>query len=266
MSVTEQNPASSSAPPSPRKPMPCAVVVGAGHRDGIGGALCARFAREGLPVYAAGRSPDKLEPLMQALQADGGQVTAVHVDATQTEDVWALFERIESDGCVPDLVVYNASERNLPEAFLEVSPATIEQFWRVGCFGGVLVAQEAIRRMLPQGRGTLIFTGATASLRGRARFGAFAAAKAALRVHAQAIAREFGPRGLHVAHVVVDGIVAGERAQSLGYGLGKVYLKSRGRDGALQPDAIAESYWQLHRQHRSAWTHELDLRPYKEPF
>lgn len=245
---------------------PCAVVVGAGTRAGIGGALCARFAAAGLPVYAVGRSADKLAPLVAAIRAEGHVATAVAADATRLQDVQALFERIAAEGFRPELVVFNASERNLPKPFLDMTPDYIEQMWRVCCYGGVLVGQEAIRRMLPQKQGTLIFTGATASLRGRAKFGGFAAAKAGLRAHAQAMAREFGPKGIHVAHVVVDGVVDGDRANQFGYGLGKAYLLSRGDDGSLKPDAVAESYWQLHRQHRSAWTHELDLRPYKEAF
>ncbi|HXG29330.1 MAG TPA: SDR family NAD(P)-dependent oxidoreductase [Nevskiales bacterium] len=244
----------------------CAVVVGAGAREGIGGALCARFAAGGLHVYAAGRSADKLQPLVAGLREAGGQAIAVTADATQPEDVKRLFDRIAADGSVPELVVFNASERNLPKSLLDMTPEYIEQMWRVCCFGGFLVGQEAIRRMLPQGRGTLIFTGATASLRGRAKFGGFAAAKAGLRIHAQAMAREFGPKGIHVAHVVIDGVVDGERAGKFGYGLGKAYLMAKGEDGALHPDAIAEAYWQLHQQQRSAWTHELDLRPYKEDF
>lgn len=244
----------------------CAVVVGAGARSGIGGALCARFAANGLHVYAVGRSADKLEPLVAGIRESGGQATAVAADATRPQDIKALFDRVAADGRMPGLVVFNASERNLPKAFLEMTPEYVEQMWRVCCFGGFLVGQEAVRRMLPQKRGTVIFTGATASMRGRAKFGGFAAAKAGLRIFAQAMAREFGPEGIHVAHVVIDGVVDGERANKFGYGVGKAYLLSKGEDGSLKPDAIAEQYWQLHQQHRSAWTHELDLRPYKEGF
>lgn len=244
----------------------CAVVVGAGSRQGIGGALCARFAAAGMHVYAAGRSPDKLEPLVAEIVKAGGAATAVTADATKAAEVRALFERVAADGRVPDLVAFNAAERNLPKPFLEMTPEFVEQMWRAGCFGGFLVGQEALRRMLPQKCGTLIFTGATASLRGRAKFGGFASAKAALRNLVQAMAREFGPQGIHVAHVVIDGVVDGARASEFGFGLGKAYLMTRGEDGALHPDAIAEQYWQLHQQHRSAWTHELDLRPYKESF
>ncbi|MFA5940862.1 MAG: SDR family NAD(P)-dependent oxidoreductase [Sinimarinibacterium sp.] len=247
-------------------PKACAVVVGAGARQGIGGALCARFAAEGLPVYAVGRSAGKQEPLIAEILAAGGKVTSVAADSSQPAEVKALFDRIAAAGHVPELVVFNASERNLPTGFEATTPEFVEKMWRTCCFGGFLVGHEAIARMRPEKRGTLIFTGATASLRGRPKFAAFAAAKAGLRIHAQAFAREFGPEGIHVAHVVIDGIVSGERATKFGYGVGKALLMTKGEDGALQPDAVAEAYWQLHLQHRSAWTHELDLRPFKESF
>lgn len=245
---------------------PCAVVVGAGARSGIGGALCARFAAEGLPIYAVGRSADKLAPLISGIRESGGIAEAVTADSSQPAQIKSLFDRIAAAGQVPELVVFNASERNLPTSFASTTPELVEKMWRTCCLGGFIVGQEAIMRMLPQKQGTLIFTGATASLRGRPKFAAFAAAKAGLRIHAQAMAREFGPEGIHVAHVVIDGLVAGDRAAKFGYGVGKALLFTKGEDGALHPDAIAEAYWQLHRQHRSAWTHELDLRPYKESF
>lgn len=250
----------------PQASKQCAVVVGAGTRKGIGGALCAHFAGQGLHVYAVGRSADKLEPLVAAIRENGGNATAVAADAARPADIEAVFNRIAEAGHVPELVVFNASEPNLPTGFSATTPEFVEKMWRTCCYGGFVVGRAAIERMLPQKRGTLIFTGASASLRGRPKFGAFAAAKAGLRIHAQAFAREFGPEGIHVAHVVVDGIVDGDRAGKFGYGIGKALLLSKGEDGALHPDAIAESYWQLHCQHRSAWTHELDLRPYKETF
>jgi NAD(P)-dependent dehydrogenase (short-subunit alcohol dehydrogenase family) len=244
----------------------CAVVVGAGARQGIGGALCARFAASGMQVYAVGRSVEKLEALAAEIRGTGGKATAVTADVTRPEEVTRLFERVAADGHVPEIVVFNAAERNMPTAFLEMTPEFVERMWRVGCYSGFLVGQEAVRRMLPQNRGTIIFTGASASMRGRAKFGGFAAAKAGLRACAQSMAREFGAKGIHVAHVVVDGVVAGDRVREAGRGLGKAYLLTKGEDGALLPDAVAEAYWQLHLQPKSAWTHELDLRPYKEEF
>ena len=245
---------------------PCAVVVGSGHRDGLGGALCARIAREGLPVYAVGRNAEKLASLVASIPEEEGDITPVVADISAPEAITELFAKVEEAGHRPELVIFNAAERNLPKGLLEMTPAYLEQLWRVCYLGGVYVGQQAIQQMLPQGHGTLIFTGASASLRGKARFGAFAAVKAALRNHAQAMAREFGPKGIHVAHVVVDGIVNGNRAARFGFGLGKAYLMAKGDDGSLLPDAVAEAYWQLHRQHRSAWTQELDLRPFKETF
>lgn len=243
-----------------------AVVVGAGARRGIGGALCARFAAAGVHVYVAGRSAEKLEPLIAEIRSSGGSATAISMDATEPARVTSLFDQIAADGRLPELVVFNAADRNIPRPMLELTAHDVEQMWRVCCLGGFLVGQEAIKRMLPQSRGTLLFTGATASLRGRAKFGAFAAAKAGLRTHAQSMAREFGPRGIHVAHIIIDGSVDGERIASFGNGAGKAYLASKGDDGALNPDAVAEAYWQLYCQHRSAWTHELDLRPFNEEF
>jgi NAD(P)-dependent dehydrogenase (short-subunit alcohol dehydrogenase family) len=137
-----------------------------------------------------------------------------------------------------------------------------EELWRVGCFAGFLVGREAARRLAPLERGTVIFTGASASLRGKRGYAQFAAAKAGLRMVAQAMAREFGPQGIHVAHVIIDGGVDGEKLRSAAPDIAKI----RGEDGLLTVDPIAEAYWQLHRQHSSAWAHEIDLRPYKEPF
>ncbi|MES2490328.1 MAG: SDR family NAD(P)-dependent oxidoreductase [Pseudomonadota bacterium] len=244
----------------------CAIVVGVGVRAGIGGALCARFAKAGMPVYAVGRDAEKLRTLIDEIAKDGGNATAVTLDASRPEEIASLFDRIASDGCHPELVVFNASERNVPKAFLDMTPEFVENLWRVCCFGGLLVGQEAVRRMLPRQQGTILFTGATASIRGRAEFGGFASAKAGLRSIAQAMAREFGPKGIHVAHIIVDGMVDGARVGEFGNGIGKSILLSKGTDGTLDPDAVAESYWQLHLQPRSVWTHELDLRPFCEPF
>lgn len=244
----------------------CAIVIGAGTRQGIGGAVCARFAAAGLHVYAVGRSAERVELLVKELQAGGGAATAIVADVADPAAVAKVFERAAAEGHALEVMVFNAAERNLPKAFLEMTPEFVENLWRVGCFAGFLAGQEAVRAMLPNGRGTILFTGATASLRGRAKFGGFASAKAGLRAIAQSMAREFGPRGIHVAHVVVDGVVNGDRVKSVGHGAGKAFLLTKGEDGALDPDAIAEAYWQLHVQPRSAWTHELDLRPFKEEF
>jgi NAD(P)-dependent dehydrogenase (short-subunit alcohol dehydrogenase family) len=240
-----------------------ALVIGAGAERGLGAALARRFAREGHHVIIAGRTLDRLEGVARSIVAQGGSAEAFRADATQEADVVALFDRAwQEDGSAPpNLVVFNAGN-NQPHDFRTLSADDFESAWRVGCFAGFLVGREAARRLVPLGRGTLIFTGASASLRGRPRFASFAAAKAGLRNVAQAMAREFGPQGLHVAHVIIDGGIDGDR-------LNTRYPDRReqaGADGLLDIDAIAEVYWQVHRQHRSAWTHEVDLRPYKEPF
>jgi NAD(P)-dependent dehydrogenase (short-subunit alcohol dehydrogenase family) len=160
-----------------------------------------------------------------------------------------------------DLVVSNAGDNQRLD-FRDLSAAAFEEFWRVGCLSGFLVGREAARRLVPLGRGTVTFTGASASLRGKPGYAHFAAAKAGLRAVAQSMAREYGPLGLHVAHGVIDGGIDGERLRSRR----PQVAEERGGDGLLGSEAIAEAYWQIHRQPRSAWTHELDLRPFKEPF
>jgi NAD(P)-dependent dehydrogenase (short-subunit alcohol dehydrogenase family) len=233
-----------------------AIVVGVGPEAGLGDALCKRFAAEGLQVFVAGRSPDKLDALVATIAAAGGRATSVPTDTTREADVLALFDRA---GGFVDLVVYNAG--NAAMGMLDdMEAAYFEQVWRVGCFGGFLVGREAVRRMLPAERGTVIFTGATASLRGRPQTTAFAAAKAALRSLAQSMARAYGPRGIHVAHVVVDGGIAGDK---IVHGLPQ-FAQAMGEDGLVSLDGLADAYWFLHRQQRAAWTHELDLRTFKE--
>lgn len=238
-----------------------AVVVGVGAEAGLGARLCVRFAREGLHVLAAGRTPARLEAVAAGIRAAGGAATALPTDTTREADVLRLFEAADAqEGGRLELVAYNAGN-NAMKDFLEMDAAFFEDAWRVACFGGFLVGREAARRMVAQRRGTLLFTGASASLRGRPPFGAFAAAKAGLRAVAQTMARAYGPQGVHVAHVVIDGGIAGERLARL-----RELVRAKGEDGLLDLDAIADAYWMLHRQHRTAWTHELDLRPFKEPF
>jgi NAD(P)-dependent dehydrogenase (short-subunit alcohol dehydrogenase family) len=243
---------------------PSAVIVGVGAERGLGAALCRRFAADGYHVLVAGRTPDRIGQVAQTIRAAGGSAEPVMADTTIEADVMRLFDRAMTpgDGVSPvDLVVYNAGNNRRME-FRELSAALFEDFWRVGCFGGFLVGREAARRLVPLGRGTLIFTGASASLRGKPGFAHFSAAKAGLRMVAQSMAREYGPLGIHVAHVVIDGAIDGERLRT---GRSRS-LKERGKDGLLGIDAIAEAYWQIHRQPRSAWSHEIDLRPFKEPF
>lgn len=245
------------------QPRGAAIVVGVGPAAGLGGALCLRFAREGMHVVPAGRTAARLDALAADVRGAGGQATPVACDTTQERDVIALFDaaRAASGGTAPEIVVFNAGNNRLAN-LLDMEAAFFEDTWRVACFGGFLVGREAARRMVPAARGTIVFTGATGSLRGRPPFTAFAAAKAGLRALAQAMAREFGPQGLHVAHVVVDGGIDGERLRTHLPG----FVESKGADGLLKPEAIADAYWFLHTQHRTAWTHELDLRPFRESF
>jgi NAD(P)-dependent dehydrogenase (short-subunit alcohol dehydrogenase family) len=238
-----------------------AIVVGVGASAGLGAALCRRFAREGLRVFAAGRTREKLEAVTQEIRRAGGSATPVVADATVAADVRRLFDAAEVQAEAPVLVVYNAGNNRF-RPLLEMDDAFFEDLWRLCCFGGFLVGRETAARMVPAGGGTLLFTGATASIRARPPFTAFASAKAALRALAHGMAREFGRQGLHVAHVIIDGGIDGDQL-NLRF---PQYKEQKGEDGMLRPDAIADAYWALHVQDRTTWSLELDLRPYKEPF
>jgi NAD(P)-dependent dehydrogenase (short-subunit alcohol dehydrogenase family) len=240
-----------------------ALVIGVGAERGLGAALCRRFAVEGYHVLVAGRTAAKIEKVVRAIIAGGSAEPAV-TDATREDDVLRVFDRAMApgDGLSPaDLIVFNAGNNQRID-FRQVTAQQFEDFWRVGCLGGFLAGREAARRLVPLGRGTMIFTGASASLRGKPGFAQFAAAKAGLRMIAQSMAREYGPLGIHVAHIVIDGGIDGERLRSRR----PEAIKERGEDGLLGIEAIAEAYWQIHRQARSAWTQEIDLRPFKENF
>jgi len=243
---------------------PTAIVVGVGAERGLGAALCRRFAAEGLHVLVAGRTAAKIHPVAQAIVASGGTAEAIATDATVEDEVLHLFDRAmaSGEGFGPaELVVSNVGNNRRLD-FRELTTQQFEDFWRAGCLSGFLVGREAARRLVPLGRGTVIFTGASASLRGKPGFAHFSAAKAGLRMIAQSMAREYGPLGVHVAHVVVDGGIDGDRLRSRG----AAGIRDRGEDGLLGIDAIAENYWHIHGQPRSAWTQEIDLRPFKETF
>ena len=238
-----------------------AVVVGVGAQQGTGAALSRRFAREGLHTFVAGRTAEKIEAVIREITSSGGKATAVVTDVTVPGDVVQLLDRALDEGGSLDLVAYNAGNNQF-RPLLEMDDAFFEELWRVCCFGGFLVGREAARRMVPRGRGSILFTGATASMRARPPFTAFASAKAALRAVAHGMAREFGPQGIHVGHVVIDGVINGEIVNSR-FPQIREHL---GADGMLAVDAIADAFWALHVQHPTAWSLELDLRPYKETF
>lgn len=232
-----------------------------GSEQGLGAALVRRFAVEGHRVIVAGRTEFRISQVARAIVDSGGKAEAFRADTTIESDVVALFDFAGAAGHIVDLVVFNAGNNVRPD-FRTMPAELFEQTWRIATFGGFLAGCEAARRLAPSGKGTILFTGATASLRGKPPFAAFASAKAGLRSLAQSIAREFWLLGIHVAHVVIDGGIDGER---LNTAVPRLRFE-RGAKGLLNVDAIAEAYWYLHTQHRSAWTHELDLRPFKESF
>ena len=236
-----------------------AVVVGVGPVEGMGGALCLKLAREGLHVVVAGRTQQSLDTVVAAIAGAGGSAEAVAADSTKPEDVERLFAAADRAPGDLELAVFNVGNAAFGD-LLSMEPEYFEFVWRTACFGGFLVGQQAGKRMVEKGRGTLLFTGATASIKARPPFAAFASAKFALRGLAQAMARDWGPKGLHVAHVVIDGAIAGEKIK---LGLPQV-AQQLGDEGMVGLEGLAEAYWSLHRQPRTAWTHEIDVRTLKE--
>lgn len=236
-----------------------ALVVGVGHAEGVGAAVARRFAREGFDVTVFGRSEVKLATALESLKAINPAARAEVGDVTDEQRIRQLVAECDRPDAPLDVAVFNAGG-NWPKAYLDMDAEFLTEMWQVNALGGFFFSKAAVERMLPRGRGTILFTGASGSMRGKANFGGFAQSKAALRALAQSCAREFGPKGLHVAHVVIDGAVDGDRLQTL-----LPDLKGRlGDDGMLRPDDIAENYWHIHSQRRSAWTHELDVRPWVE--
>ncbi|WP_219061331.1 SDR family oxidoreductase [Pseudomonas sp. UMAB-08] len=233
------------------------LVIGAG--DATGGAIAKRFAREGYIACVTRRSADKLQPLVDAINAEGGQAHGFASDARKEEDVIALVEDIETRIGPIEAFVFNIGA-NVPCSILEETARKYFKIWEMACFSGFLNGREVAKRMVKRQRGTILFTGATAGLRGASGFAAFAGAKHGIRALAQSMARELGPLNVHVAHVVVDGAIDTDfiRTQFPD----RYALKDE--DGILNPEHIADNYWFLHSQPRDAWTFELDLRPWSE--
>ena len=238
---------------------PSCLIVGAG--DGVGSAIARAFAKEGLAVCITRRARNlqPLEAVVAAIRADGGEAHAFGVDARMEAEMIALIDRIESDIGPLQVVVFNIGA-NVRFPVVETTAQVYSKVWEMAALAGFFTAREAARVMTPRGKGTILFTGATASTRGGAGFSAFAGAKAALRQLAQSLAREIGPKGIHVAHVVVDGMIDGTFARSIAPDIQTLLDE----DAILKPDEIARNYVWLHNQQRSAWTFEMDLRPWKE--
>ena len=235
------------------------LILGAGLPDGVGGALAHRFAREGFHVLVTGRTLEKVEQTAASVREHGYDASALAVDVTSESDLDAAFAQLADRGAPVAAVIYNAGN-NAIIPFEELTAEQFEQFWRLGPYGGFLTAQRAMPMLAAQGSGSMLFTGASASLRGKPNFAHFAASKAGLRSLAQSLAKDYGPRGVHVAHVVIDGGINGDKLKTIF----PQWLDQLGEDGALSPEAIADAFWYLHAQQRSAWTFELDLRPFKE--
>jgi len=234
-----------------------ALVVGAG--DATGSAVARRFAREGYVACANRRNAERLQPLLDDIRAAGGEAHGFGSDARDEAQVTELVERIESEIGPIEAFIFNIGA-NVPSSILDETARKFRKVWEMACFSGFLTAQAVARRMVPRERGTIIFTGATASMRGSANFAAFAVAKHGLRALAQSMARELGPSNIHVAHVVIDGAID---TAFIRENFPEKY-GDRERDGLLTPEHIADAYWYLHQQPRDAWTFEMDLRPWME--
>jgi len=235
-----------------------AVIAGVG--DGLGGAIARRFAKAGHHVVLAARNEERLQGIADDIQEQGGSATVHVTDLREQDQIVGLFDTAAALGRI-DVAVFNAGAQHRQE-FLEIDPVMLEKVWRLGCYAGFVTGQEAAKRMVPHGKGSILFTGATASVRGGALFSTFSSSKAGLRAITQSMARALGSKGIHVCHIIVDGMIdmpaIRERFPDV--------VKDMPEDGLLNTDAIAETYYAVHCQHRSAWTLELDVRPYSENF
>jgi NAD(P)-dependent dehydrogenase (short-subunit alcohol dehydrogenase family) len=238
-----------------------AAVIGAG--DFIGSAIAKRFAAEGFVVFAGRRNADKLKPLVGAVEAAGGEIVGRELDARKEEDITAFLRAAHARAPLEVCVFNIGANVNFP--LLDTTERVFRKVWELACYAGFLSGREAARLMLPRGKGCIFFTGATASVRGGIGYAAFASAKAGLRAVAQSMARELGPKNIHVAHLIIDAGVdtafVRERIKQRG---GAEALESLAPDQLMNPASVAEAYWQLYRQPRDAWTFELDVRPYRE--
>ncbi|EAW37491.1 SDR family NAD(P)-dependent oxidoreductase [Lyngbya sp. PCC 8106] len=235
--------------------VPVAVVLGVG--SGLGAAVAYQFARQGYAVALMARNLDHLTPVEQEIKQFGETAISVTVDATDIIQVAEAFAEVQAELGTPEVLIYNAGMLQIG-GILELTPEQFEQSWKVNCFGAFLAAQQVLPAMVEQAKGTIIFTGATAAIRGSARFSALAVGKFGLRALAQSLAREFGTQGVHVAHVMIDGLIDTPRVREM--------FPQREPDTLILPDAIAKTYWQLHQQSATGWTLEMDIRPSVEKF
>ena len=234
------------------------LVLGVGPEEGLGVALCKAFASEGYSVFGCGRSEENMDALNK-IKTDKGKITGLVGDVTKEEDVEKIFDAVDKNSKTLSSVIYNAGNNNA-KPFLEMDLPFFQDLWEVCAKGAFLVAQQAIPRLVNNNGGSLIFTGATASLRSKPPFTAFASAKSAERSLAQGLAKEFGSKGIHVANVIIDGIIDGDKV-NLRF---PEFAASKGEDGKLNIAHIADNFLMLHNQKRSTWSFELDLRPWSE--
>lgn len=223
-----------------------AVIVGVG--SGLGTSLARRFAKSGFSVSLVARNREKLLPLVGEIRSLGTNAIAIKADATDESDVKRLFARTEKELGLISIVVYNAGLR-IRKPVLKISSDEFISAWKLSCYGGFLVGREAAKYMIPRGKGSVFFTGATASIKGFPSSAAFAVGKFGLLALAESMARELQPKGIHVAHFIIDGVIGRDS-----------------KDSKLDPDAVAETYLQVHRQHRSSWSFKVELRPWLETF
>jgi len=244
----------------PARNATCAIV-GAG--DFIGSAIARKFADEGYTVFAGRRSADKLEPLKREIEAANGACIARGLDARKEEDITAFLQEADSHAPLEVVIANPGANVNFP--ILDTTERVFRKVWEMACYAGFLTGREAARLMLPRGRGSIFFTGATASVRGGSGYAAFSSAKAGLRMVAQSMARELGPKNIHVAHLIIDaGVDTAFVRDRIKTARGEEALANLPADVLMEPASIANAYWALHTQSRDAWTFEMDLRPYGE--